>query len=124
MSSGGELAFIALHGVVKFLDTVFWVFGKGLIASALAVVGFVARAILGEDAREPTLCAPRSATGATRGRRRDEALSDLLSLPPARRVSEAAKGDAKKLRDKHAGWCEWYVEHDVSTILDLTLIHI
>ena len=118
MSSGGELAFIALHGVVKFLDTVFWVFGKGLIASALAVVGFVARAILGEDAREPTLCAPRSATGATRGRRRDEALSDLLSLPPDRRVSEAAKGDAKKLRDKHAGWCEWYVEHDVSTILD------
>ena len=52
MSSGGELAFIALHGVVKLLDTVFWVFGKGLVATALAVVGFVARAILGEDARE------------------------------------------------------------------------
>jgi len=118
MSVGGELAFVALHGVVKFLDTVFWVFGKGLIATALAVVGLVARAILGEDARGAV--SARGASGASESRRRakDETLSDLLSRPPDRRVSEAAKGDARKLREKHAGWCEWYAEHDVGTLLD------
>ena len=117
MSSGGELAFVALHGVVKFLDTVFWVFGKGLIAAALAVVGLVARAILGEDAVAQT-----GAHGVADGRRgrdsRDEALAELLSGPVDRRVSEAAKGDAKKLREKHSGWCEWYADHDVGTLLD------
>ena len=119
MSVGGELAFVALHGVVKFLDTVFWVFGKGLIATALAVAGLVARAILGEDARGAD--GARGVTGESRESRRrakDEALSDLLSRPPDRRVSEAAKGDARKLREKHAGWCEWYAEHDVGTLLD------
>ena len=44
----------------EILDTVFWVFGKGLVATALAVAGLVARAILGEDAR--------GATGARRDR--------------------------------------------------------
>ena len=62
MSVGGELAFVALHGVVKFLDTVFWVFGKGVIATALAVAGLVARAILGEDAHGAV--SARGATGA------------------------------------------------------------
>jgi hypothetical protein len=117
MSSGGELAFVALHGVVKLLDTVFWVFGKGLIAAVVAVVGLIARAILGEDAVAQT-----GAHVLTDGRRnrdsRDEALATLLSGPVDRRVSEAAKGDAKKLREKHAGWCEWYADHDVGTLLD------
>ena len=117
MSSGGELAFVALHGVVKLLDTVFWVFGKGLIAAALAVVGLVARLILGEDAVAQT-----GLHGGIDGRRNrdsgDEALAELLSGPVDRRVSEAAKGDAKKLREKHVGWCEWYADHDVGTLLD------
>jgi len=119
MSVGGELAFVALHGVVKFLDTVFWVFGKGLIATALAVAGLVARAILGEDARGAASARGASSSASeSRRRAKDETLSDLLSRPPDRRVSEAAKGDARKLREKHFGWCEWYAEHDVGTLLD------
>jgi hypothetical protein len=66
--------------------------------------------------------AQTGAHGGIDGRRnrdsRDEALASLLSGPVDRRVSEAAKGDAKKLREKHVGWCEWYADHDVGTLLD------
>ena len=68
MSVGGELAFVALHGVVKFLDTVFWVFGKGVIATALAVAGLVAPGmppatpLTAPTAEPPRLFAPPFAT--------------------------------------------------------------
>ena len=38
MSSGGEIAFVALHRVVKFLDHVVWILGRGLLATIFSVV--------------------------------------------------------------------------------------
>ena len=35
MASGGELAFVSLRLMVKFLDNVFFVLGKGLLATLL-----------------------------------------------------------------------------------------
>lgn len=107
MSSGGEIAFVALHGVVKFLDSVFWVLGKGLLATLCALIGFVARLIMGDDAVK-------------RGRRdfreRDEGGGDVQTVP--RRIKEAAKGDMRKQREKHVAWLKWRKDFDVEHILD------
>jgi hypothetical protein len=110
MFSGGALAFVVLHGVVKCLDAAFSVFGEGFVSLALAFVERIARLVSGEDRGTG-----RGDDRDTRGRSRVPLDPD--SIPPQRRVLEAAKGDAKKLREKHLGWLQWRAEHDVETIL-------
>ena len=49
MASGGELAFVSLRLMVKFLDNVFFVLGKGLLATLLTVAVSILRLVLGRD---------------------------------------------------------------------------
>jgi hypothetical protein len=106
MPSGGEIAFVALHRVVKFLDSVFWIVGKGVLATIFSVVAFIVKLILGDSAR-----------GRRGGRDGGKSSSGKGKAVP-RRIKEAAKGDMRKQREKHTAWLRWREDFAVDTILD------
>ena len=110
MASGGELAFVSLRLMVKFLDNVFFVLGKGLLATLLTVAVSILRLVLGRDvSRESDTPSARVAAAAA-------ARAAAASSKPTRRVLAASNGDPVKLRDKHLAWLSWHREHDVDAI--------
>ena len=114
MSTSGSAAFVALQLVVKFLDSLFWLFGKGFVASLFGLIGAIARAILGEDPREG---GGGDDFGGAGGRSRRKHAIYPANTPPHPRVVEAAKGDQNKLKEKHKGWVQWYADVDGDTLL-------
>ena len=120
---GAELAFVVLQGAVKFLDGLFWVFGKGVLSILAYVVASVARALLAAMDAPPPRGGPSSGGGgpsspndAKIGAPRAAPLDpDLIPVSP--RVRLSSRGDAKKMRDKHAAHCAWRHKYDVANIL-------
>ena len=110
MASGGELAFVTLRLIVKFLDNVFFVLGKGLLATLLTVAASILRLVLGRDASRGSDASTARVAAAAAAR-----AAAACSRPP-RRVLEASNGDSKKLRDKHLAWLSWRREYDVDAI--------
>ena len=111
MPSAGEIAFVALHGVVKFLDNVFWIVGKGLLATIFSVVAFIAELVFGEslDSGGRRGVGEKNNGVGRRGGGKE-------GVP--RRIKEAAKGDMRKQRDKHTAWLRWQKDFDIDNIMD------
>ena len=95
---------------MRRMDNVFFVLGKGLLATLLTVAASILRLVLGRDASRGSDASTARIAAAAAAR------AAAASSKPPRRVLEASNGDPKKLRDKHLAWLSWRREYDVDAI--------